>query len=166
MIEHLYRFRPLEWLSDGGELRNQEIYFAEPEQLNDPMEGFRDVFWKGDAIVWKNFLRHYLLCLDNAFSQLLICGEAQPFGWKEIPVFNHGDMSLGTPHKEMEDEILGVFFGEQSVATLIAALAARSLPIRAMNLRPTFATSTHSPFMLFVKHTNVASSCLSFLTLM
>jgi|GEM_PF-6927014 DNA-binding response OmpR family regulator len=52
MISSLYRFRSLYWLLDQGELEKQEIYFAKPEQLNDPMEGFRDIFWKGgDQVV-------------------------------------------------------------------------------------------------------------------
>jgi hypothetical protein len=38
MIDHLYRFRPLSRVL-GGELLNQHIYFAKPENLNDPMEG-------------------------------------------------------------------------------------------------------------------------------
>jgi hypothetical protein len=130
MVEFLYRFRPLKRLLEQGELRNQEIYFAEPEQLNDPMEGFRDVFWKGDAIVWKNFLRHYVLCLDNAFSQLMICGEEQPIGWSQIPVFNHGDMNDGVPHKMLEEEVLAALFAEPCVTALIAALTARTLPVR------------------------------------
>jgi hypothetical protein len=28
------------------------------------MEGFRDIFWRGDQIVWRNLLRHYVLCLE------------------------------------------------------------------------------------------------------
>jgi hypothetical protein len=48
------------------ELENQEIYFAPPDQLNDPLEGLMDVFWRGDAIVWANLFRHYLLCLVQA----------------------------------------------------------------------------------------------------
>lgn len=62
--EHLYRFRSIRALLDGfHELENQEIYFSPPAQLNDPLEGLMDVFWRGDAIVWTNLLRHYLLCL-------------------------------------------------------------------------------------------------------
>jgi hypothetical protein len=53
MISHLYRFRPIDRLLEKNELRKQEIFFAKPENLNDPMEGFRDVFWKGDEIVWQ-----------------------------------------------------------------------------------------------------------------
>jgi hypothetical protein len=26
------------------------------------MEGFKDMFWLGDKIVWMNLLKHYLLC--------------------------------------------------------------------------------------------------------
>src|ERR1700730_2478613 len=64
MIPHLYRFRPVDaLLGTREELAKQEIYFAPPEKLNDPMEGYKDVFWSGDLIVWRNLLRHYLLCL-------------------------------------------------------------------------------------------------------
>jgi hypothetical protein len=44
-----------------GQTYEQEIYFAPPENLNDPMEGYKDVFWSGDLIAWRNLLRHYLL---------------------------------------------------------------------------------------------------------
>jgi hypothetical protein len=130
MIEYLYRFRPLKRLLEQDELRNQEIYFAEPEQLNDPMEGFRDIFWKGDAIVWKNFLRHYVLCLENAFSQWMLCGETEPLNWSNIPVFNYGDINNGLPRKRLEDEILAALFGEACIMVFIAALAERSFPVR------------------------------------
>jgi hypothetical protein len=66
MIPHLYRFRPANAVLDGyEELAKQEIYFAAPEKLNDPMEGYNDVFWSGDLIVWRNLIRHYLLCLTH-----------------------------------------------------------------------------------------------------
>lgn len=53
----IYRFRTADSLLDRfNELERQEIYFASPTELNDPMEGFKDIFWQGDDIVWKNFL--------------------------------------------------------------------------------------------------------------
>ena len=58
-----YRFRSMERLLKCQELKKQEIYFASPEQLNDPMEDLRDIFWRGDKIVWKRFLKHYAFCL-------------------------------------------------------------------------------------------------------
>ena len=75
MISHLYRFRPVDAVLDKyEELAKQEIYFSPPEELNDPMEGYKDVFWSGDRIVWRNLLRHYLLCLLQTTSLCLTMG--------------------------------------------------------------------------------------------
>lgn len=61
MISHLYRFRPVDAVLDQyEELAKQEIYFSPPEELNDPMEGYKDVFWCGDRIVWRNLLPRLL----------------------------------------------------------------------------------------------------------
>ncbi|MFL9908918.1 DUF2971 domain-containing protein [Paraburkholderia sp. RL17-337-BIB-A] len=66
MSNHVYRFRSTHALLDGfNELEAQEIYFSPPEHLNDPLEGFKDIFWRGDHIVWHNLLRHYLLTVMN-----------------------------------------------------------------------------------------------------
>ncbi|WP_195758788.1 DUF2971 domain-containing protein [Pseudomonas syringae] len=45
-----------------GELKTQQIYFASTEELNDPLEGFKSVHWRGDFIIWKNLIKHYLIC--------------------------------------------------------------------------------------------------------
>jgi hypothetical protein len=133
MIEHLYRFRPLARVL-GGELLNQHIYFASPETLNDPMEGFRDIFWRGDAVVWRNLLRHYLLCVERAFSLLAVLGEDQPLDWRMIPVFNHGDTSFTPQQKAKQDEIIEAFFAEECIKSYIDALAARTQPVRRAEL--------------------------------
>ena len=54
---NVYRFRSMEYLLGDKyqELERKTIYFASPDQLNDPMEGFRDIVWSGDKIVWTNF---------------------------------------------------------------------------------------------------------------
>jgi hypothetical protein len=73
--EPLYRFRSIHASLDGfHELQNQEIYFSPPAQLNDPLEGLMDVFWRGDVIVWTNLLRHYLLCLVQS-TYISLSGE-------------------------------------------------------------------------------------------
>ena len=54
MVE-LYRFRSITSLFENyQELENQSVYFASPEELNDPMERFRIYFWQGDEIVWRS----------------------------------------------------------------------------------------------------------------
>ena len=78
--EFLYRFRSTHALLEGfDELERQEIFFAAPEELNDPLEGFTNVVWQGDTILWCNLLRHYLLCLlDAAFPAMALGPEFQP----------------------------------------------------------------------------------------
>ena len=34
-----------------------------------------EVFWSGDLIVWRNLLRHYLLCLATKFCRVAECRE-------------------------------------------------------------------------------------------
>ena len=66
----VYRFRSIDrLLGEDQELEKETIYFASADQLNDPMEGFRDIVWSGDKIVWTNFfqtLRFLPVC--NLFS--------------------------------------------------------------------------------------------------
>src|SRR5579883_2849612 len=69
MDEYFYRYRPMRAVLDEfHELERQEIYFSTTDELNDPMEGFKDLFWWGDAIIWRNLLRHYILCVLQAFA--------------------------------------------------------------------------------------------------
>src|SRR5258706_3435777 len=77
MLFPLYRFRPAGAVLDKyEELARQEIYFSPPEELNDPMEGYKDVFWLGDRIIWRNLLRHYLLCLLKTTALCVMAGAS------------------------------------------------------------------------------------------
>ena len=68
-MDTIYRFRPVSRLLDNdgqsGELDSQYIYLADPVQLNDPLEGYKDLFFSGDKVVWGALIRHYISCLVN-----------------------------------------------------------------------------------------------------
>ena len=79
-MTELYRFRSIEYLlRKYNELENQSIYFASPEELNDPLEGVRNIFWQGDKIVWCNFFKQYIYCLFRSIINLKICGNVEEF---------------------------------------------------------------------------------------
>ena len=61
-MAEVFRFRNMDKLlgEEYQELEGQTIYFAGPEELNDPMEGFQDLVWCGDKIVWTNLVKHYI----------------------------------------------------------------------------------------------------------
>ncbi|MFA0690594.1 DUF2971 domain-containing protein [Vibrio splendidus] len=72
-MERIYRFRNVKALLEGepkdgyfDELEKQSIYFACPDELNDPVEGLRNIHWTGDRVIWQNFIRNYALTLTNA----------------------------------------------------------------------------------------------------
>lgn len=69
----LYRFRNISSLLDKhNELENQEIFFASPSSLNDPMEGYRDIVWTGDDVVWRNLFKNFLYSIFHAFDYWVI----------------------------------------------------------------------------------------------
>lgn len=93
-MAEFYRFRSTDRLLDKSqELERQVIYFADPAQLNDPMEGLRDMVWSGDPIVWTNLFKHYAYCLHWAYFYIRIGGspalepEAIPItaAWNSAP---------------------------------------------------------------------------------
>ena len=83
----LYRLRPLNrLLGESRELEEQTIYFPSLEELNDPMEGLRDIVWHGDRIVWTNLFRHYLYCFYLTYGLIRLVGDSRTVEPQEIPV--------------------------------------------------------------------------------
>ena len=110
MKKEFYRFRSLKSLFEFKELENQEIYFASPEELNDPMEGFRDLVFKGDKIVWRNFFKHYLLCLERVSSLYIVAGEEHhKITQDSIPVYDGFDDFPTPMYKESFERISNEF---------------------------------------------------------
>lgn len=119
-----FRYRSIDRLfGDSDELEKQQIYFAKPDELNDPMEGFKDVFWKGDTTLWKNLIRHYLLCLSMVMDAKFIMGnEFNPDGISSM--LRWTTSHLPTPIlKERQERICSLFLSENSVAECIELLS-------------------------------------------
>lgn len=88
MPEYLYRFRTVDsllGLTRESELEGAYIYFASPAQLNDPLEGYRELIWKGDSIIWTNFFKHYIECLFIRNTQYF----TQQFEDLQVPIHPH-----------------------------------------------------------------------------
>jgi hypothetical protein len=131
MTEYVYRFRSVDSLfGEHQELENQEIYFSTLEDLNDPMEGFTDLFWSGDKIVWMNLLKNYLLCLDCACIQSIVLGNRQDIDLRSLPIFET-ESSLPTQrYKDVYKKICVTFFATSAVPEYVQGLCSRKRPIR------------------------------------
>lgn len=127
----LYRFRNIDSLLDKHqELERQEIFFAAPSLLNDPMEGFQDIFWSGDYIVWKNLFRHYLYCLERICSIVNIARETFQVTEAHIPVFQAVNDFPTPEYKELFGCISNNFLNHPHVANFIESINSRQTPIR------------------------------------
>ena len=91
-MTEMYRFRSVKsLLGEHEELERQAIFFSAPEKLNDPMEGFRDIVWTGDRIVWVNLFRDYVNCLHWSFHHILVFGDEfrfEPSDVRSAPPWN------------------------------------------------------------------------------
>ena len=132
MASDLYRFRRASAVLDEfHELERQEIYFASAEELNDPMEGYKDVFWQGDSIVWHNLLRHFILVLMSMVHRRL---GGPAFGDADIrKVIFHTAEDLPPPPataREIYAQICRDFFSHAEINTLVQKLGSMTRPVR------------------------------------
>jgi hypothetical protein len=131
MHEFFYRYRSSKaLLGPFAELERQEIFFASPNELNDPLEGARDIFWRGDAILWKNLINHYLLCLTNSVILTRIVGPEVEFISKCIEVFCIPGNLPAESHKALFKRIAKLFWSHSDTAIIPAALETRNAGIR------------------------------------
>ena len=128
----VYRFRSMEYLlgDEYQELERQTIYFASPDELNDPMEGFQDIIWRGDKIVWTSLFRNYvwfchasslLSMITDDSEELDITSMAIPGRWSQRP----------TPHMQrLFKDIWHKFLRLPKIPEIFEALASTNRKIR------------------------------------
>ncbi|MDX1921577.1 MAG: DUF2971 domain-containing protein [Alphaproteobacteria bacterium] len=150
----MYRFRSTEKLLSQPfqELENQEIYFASPEELNDPVEGFKNLFWHGDDIVWKNLIKHYIFCLTHICKIYFTVGTDVEIASNKIPVF----ANIPEESDEIFNEIILLFFESSIAASWPNSLALSKNPISRYELS-TYLMGIHAYalktiFTILVKH--------------
>lgn len=111
----LYRFR-----SDNentiDELNKNYFYFALPKELNDPMEGFIKLYWEGDYVLWRNFLKHYLYTFTNTLLNIYISPETIK---DPLPIHFDETMLPSKEFIEIFEEIRDTFFDNKEIISFI-----------------------------------------------
>ena len=130
----VYRLRSLEKIlgNDYQELERQVIYFAPFPELNDPMEGFCEISWFGDSIVWKNLFRHYLLCMEYQVSTATLYSPevSEQFFKREFPIFI-SEAELPTDlYRQNFKVIKDRFFSYEPINQLVSYLGNKKSPLR------------------------------------
>ena len=128
----VYRFRSMKYLlgEKYQELERQSIYFANSDELNDPMEGFRDIVWDGDKIVWTNFFKHYVYCLYESYTLLDKTADSKELGTDDIPILGRWDQIPDPQSQRLFNDIWQRFFKLPNIPEIIEAVADRNRDIR------------------------------------
>ena len=131
MNTQLYRLRSTRHLlGDYNELRDQYIYLAKPDELNDPMEGFRDIVWKGDDIVWTNLFRHYISCLNLTIALVKLQGNDVTITPNDIPIEGLAGEHPPPMETTILDELCTLVFEKCRLHQLIHDLSSSGHPVR------------------------------------
>lgn len=155
MSTEYFRFRRISrLLGEGGELEKQEIYFSDPASLNDPLEGFRDVFWKGDKIVWKNLFRHYLRCVEHVCMLLSVGGEEHEITDDHVPMHIQVDSFPTDIYRDLFSKMYEEFVADEFISDLTARISARTTPVRRSELL-FYLESVHIAALHYVRKTYV-----------
>lgn len=130
-MTEFFRFRSIDaLLGEYQELEKQTIYFPSPEELNDPMEGFRDIVWSGDKIVWTNLFKHYVFCLHRSYCLFRIAGDSVKLDVDSIPILGRWDEPPTPQEQNLFDEIWHKFLNLPNIQEVIEALANTKHKIR------------------------------------
>lgn len=127
----LYRYRNI----DRGkeELLSQKIFFADRELLNDPMEGYAQVYWHGDEIAWQGLFSNYICSVDMSITRYsLRCDEASI---KEtaalVDIHSFDDVPYGDRLNDLRNE----FIKNERIRKLLSLLGTISEPIERYELK-------------------------------
>ena len=120
----LYRYRTIQ--SALLELENGSFYFAKPEELNDPIEGYLKIFWKGDKPAWEGLLKNFICSLFYNLQTYLLIAQNFRGGQKnylrdfkdEVIIMNLQQFD-NSPLNQIFKELSEIFLAEDTIKKIV-----------------------------------------------
>ena len=131
----IYRFRPMRNLINKyDELEDQELVLSSPRYMNDPLEGYQDVFWEGDEVLWENLLRHYLLNLYQEGIRFSLIADNEDLDEYAIDAkFTRGEIPTDE-YRQQFASVCQAFFEEKGFGIVPLRLTSLPKPLRRKSL--------------------------------
>lgn len=131
----IYQFRSMDNLIHKySELEDQELVLSSPRYLNDPLEGYQDVFWKGDEVLWENLLRNYLLNLLWAAYNSAIFDYETLDEITQQPILAPDDLPTDE-FRQLFDSVCQSFFDKRGFGGISSSLASLPKPLKRKGLQ-------------------------------
>ena len=118
----LYRYRSIK--SALLELENGSFYFAKPEELNDPIEGYLKIFWQGDKPAWEGLLKNFVCSLFYNFQTHLLMAHNHsqkffPQYFKRLVIIINLQQFDNSPLNQNFKELGDKFLAEDTVQKVV-----------------------------------------------
>lgn len=122
-----YRFRSTgALLDDFHELENEEIYFSPAKDLNDPLEGYMDLSFDGDEILWTNFFQNYLLCLFTFRDVIMLTGNSKELTEADIHAYFNSELKeISSTEGHSYKMVCDVIFANATIRKMINYFSSR-----------------------------------------
>lgn len=153
----LYRYRTIK--SALRELDDGAFYFAEPNELNDPIEGYLKIFWRGDMPAWEGLLKNFLCSLFyNLQTYLLMSNRYQTAAQEnflsdlsnKILLFNFHQFDK-SPLSKIFEELSEKFLAEEIVRQVVEFYGDDKIKCYSRELEFIFRTVIDAAFIICVK---------------
>lgn len=122
-------------IHEYNELEEQELVLSSPRYFNDPLEGYQNVFWEGDEVLWENLLRHYLLNLHRAAITCALSDNDESLDEYAIePKLTRDDLATDD-YRQQFDSICQSFFEKRGFGRISSSLSSLPKPLKRNNLQ-------------------------------
>lgn len=122
-MSELYRYRSIDAIIKYKELEESYFYFSDINNLNDPMEGDMDIYWDGDEILWKNFFRHYILCLGSLYFQGSISSKSDSLTKNDINILITDNVLTSDLYKNLYKSVYKRLIRNEEIIKVINVLS-------------------------------------------
>ena len=128
---NLYHYRSVE--SARKEIECRTFRYADRNELNDPLEGYAQIYWKGDCPAWEGLFRNYICSVYYAVVGIQLNASEELLAERAVIPDIHcfDDVPLGQVWKELSDR----FVQTALVQKLIVDLGNTEIEMNAHRLR-------------------------------
>lgn len=130
----IYKYRNMDSLLKFEELEKNYIHFSPFSELNDPLDGYINIEFEGDNILWTNFFKNYIFSFFAFYGYVKInCNHnfisRMPKAFEENLLINTGFIhDLIEKHDDLKKQCYELL-NSNLVKTIIETLEARVEPI-------------------------------------
>ena len=156
----LYRYRTIK--NALTEIENRTFHFANREELNDPIEGYVNLYFQGDRPAWEGLLKNYVCSFFMGIEKYLLTSQEksnekkyleeilQDFQSRAILVDIHAfdDVPLGNHLKNLSER----FLDDKLVQKLAKCYGDRKLKCSSKELQLILRAVHHKAFVICMRH--------------